>query len=461
MMPGVRHPVLSLPLSNQDNRNVKHKGSVVKITGSQDSSNNAMRGFIVVDTMEERAKGPDGEQSPEAQSRDRRQLIPKIGLFEYWYPVIQDYKIKPNKPMGLKMLGVDLVFFRDTNNNVKCLWNVCPHRGGSLADGDCHYSGYVSCPYHGWTFDGGGNLVAVLSEGPESVMPGKSRARAYPTQTHKGIVFVWMGEKEPAPIQEDVPEEIFEKDTLILTTSEVWEVNWAVALENSLDSHPAYLHRDSLRVMMQPLLMNGSRGTPLFTYPSAVTFKSDIRVGDQTPTYEYHFPNLGWRWPKHKYRRWWNWITRWSVGNRRRLPRFHRSDEWAGFGHHLPAMFRLDQRTDMYTRNCVPIDENTSRMFYYYATRPSNSLNELYKRIQWVLWHRWSLYVNFSKQDQSVMKPQRYDTPEDLSPTDIEVIALRKMLTRARGLAGSPENTDSELKAEKLVIEQERKYPKP
>jgi len=291
-------------------------------------------------------------------------------------------------------------------------------------------------------------------------MPGKSSARVYPTQTHKGIVFVWMGETEPAPIQEDVPEEIFEKDTLILTSTEVWEVNWAVALENSLDAHPPYLHRNAFRVMLQPMPMGGSRATPIATYPSAVTFKTDLRVGAQIPTYQYHFPDLGWKWPKHMYRRRWNWLTRWASRKRRQLPRFHRSDEWAGYGHHLPAMFRLDQRTDMYTRNCVPIDEKTSRMFYYYATRPDNKLQELYKRIQWVLWHRWSFYVNFSKQDKSVMKPQRYDTPEDLSPTDMEVIALRKMLTRARGLAEPPESTDAELKTEELATEQEKIYTK-
>ena len=74
-----------------------------------------------------------------------------------------------------------------------------PHRGASLSEGDCHFKGKVACPYHGWVFDGAGDCVSVLSEGPNSGIPGKVQARHYPTQTLKGMVFVWTGESEPVP----------------------------------------------------------------------------------------------------------------------------------------------------------------------------------------------------------------------------------------------------------------------
>ena len=48
--------------------------------------------------------------------------------------------------------------------------------------GDCHFEGTISCPYHGWTFDGDGNVLAVLPEGPDSQVPGKVMQRSYPTQ---------------------------------------------------------------------------------------------------------------------------------------------------------------------------------------------------------------------------------------------------------------------------------------
>src|SRR5436309_15549138 len=154
------------------------------------------------------APGREGSASasqpklPSVSPSDIRQLIPALGLREYWYPALEARKVK-NKPVGVKICGEDLVFFRGEQGEVQCLWNVCPHRGGSLMHGDCHFAGTITCPYHGWTFDGAGELLAVIPEGPDSKMPGRVRARAYPTQTHKGMVFVWMGEGEPAPIEED------------------------------------------------------------------------------------------------------------------------------------------------------------------------------------------------------------------------------------------------------------------
>ena len=183
---------------------------------------------------------------------DMRALIPNLGLIEYWYPALEDKKVK-NKPVGVKICGVDLVFFRGGDGQVKALWNVCPHRGGSLMHGDCHYEGTISCPYHGWTYDGDGDVLAVLPEGPDSQVPGKVKARAYPTQTYKGMVFVWMGENEPAPIEEDVPPEFFDDITTILFHTEYWPVQWNLALENGGDAHVPYVHRNSFRQLQNPI----------------------------------------------------------------------------------------------------------------------------------------------------------------------------------------------------------------
>jgi nitrite reductase/ring-hydroxylating ferredoxin subunit len=96
-------------------------------------------------------------------TKDIRRLVAPLGLREYWYPSIEDKKVK-NKPVGLKFLGDDIVFFRG-KDGVAALWNVCLHRGVSLMHGDCHFEDTVSCPYHGWTFDSDGDVLAVLPEG--------------------------------------------------------------------------------------------------------------------------------------------------------------------------------------------------------------------------------------------------------------------------------------------------------
>ena len=179
---------------------------------------------------------------------DRRELAPPKGLHDFWYPALLEKKVG-KKPVRLQMLGEELCFFRGQDGKVAALWDVCPHRGASLAQGDCHFKGTVACPYHGWVFDGDGECVSVLSEGPNSGIPGKVQAGKYPTQTLKGMVFVWMGEGKPAPIEEDVPEEFFEEDSQVLYGGAVWPVNWRVALENSMDSHVYYVHRDSILML--------------------------------------------------------------------------------------------------------------------------------------------------------------------------------------------------------------------
>ena len=136
-------------------------------------------------------------------SGDIRHLIPKLGLRSYWYPAIEDRSVGSRKPVKVSLLGEEICLFRGATGRVAAIQDVCPHRGARLSEGDCHYRGTVACPYHGWVYDESGKNVAVLSEGPDSGVCGKpgTEAKIYPTQTLKGLVFVWMGEGEPAPIE--------------------------------------------------------------------------------------------------------------------------------------------------------------------------------------------------------------------------------------------------------------------
>ena len=414
---------------------------------------------------------------------DRRDLAPPLGLRDFWYPAMLAKKVG-NKPVKIKMLGEELCLFRDGAGQVAALWDVCPHRGGSLSAGDCHYNGTVSCAYHGWTFDGQGACVAVLSEGPLSGIPGKVKARVYPTRELKGMVFVWMDEEPPAPIEEDVPEEFFERDSLVMYRETTWPVNWRVALENSMDAHVFYVHRDSINMLMrgpQDPDARTPRIRPMFTGNGYNVIWGDASVLSNPRRrwgfrdywklmtgkipYQDYYPGLG-KWPKSKWRLLWNWLF--IPANIRRLnqPPFTTNPRW-GSGHHLPGMFRTDQRASMYTRMCVPIDENSSRVFYYHSTRPGSWLGRVYERLHFILWHNWVLNIQFSNQDMRVMAPQRYDTPEKLAGTDAEIIQWRKLLQRvtsegrqvlkelqAEHLARQMGSTDAEEFAEKLLKEQ-------
>src|SRR5712692_7161179 len=64
---------------------------------------------------------------------DRRSLIPALGLREYWYPALPAKAVGWKKPVGLKLLGTQLVLFRDKEGTIQCLWDYCPHRGVYLS----------------------------------------------------------------------------------------------------------------------------------------------------------------------------------------------------------------------------------------------------------------------------------------------------------------------------------------
>lgn len=394
---------------------------------------------------------------------DIRRLIPPLGLKEYWYPALEAKKVK-NKPVGLKICGVDLVFYRGQHGEVSCLWNVCPHRGGSLMHGDCHYPGTISCPYHGWTYDGDGNLLAVLPEGPDSKMPGRVRARKYPTRTLKGIVFIWMGDGDPVPIGEDVPPEFFDATTRVLIHTEYWPVHWHVALENGGDAHVPYVHRNSMSMLMSPVGFSSSTGVPqrIINNRAVAAGGGDGRgnAGGERgkQPYQRYFPPLNGYWPKHRWRLLWTWITAIARRHAAQMPPWDWPDEWIGGSgggglHHLPGMYRRDYGTHFYTRQSVPVTENLSRQIYYRALRPANWLTRLWQNISYKVYGRWAMYTNFSKQDFRAVAHQRYDTPEHLSPSDIHQVYWRRLVLRARGMKPLTAEAVPTTEAEKLSLE--------
>jgi phenylpropionate dioxygenase-like ring-hydroxylating dioxygenase large terminal subunit len=380
---------------------------------------------------------------------DRRSLIPPLGLREYWYPALPAQDVGEKKPVGLRMLGEDLVFFRDRHGEVQALWEYCPHRGAALSWGDCFWKGLVSCPYHGATFDGDGECVEFITEGPDSKMVGRLKARKYPTRTLKGIVYVWMGEGAPAPIEEDVPPELFEDDPAMVVQHAVryWRCNWMIALENTADAHNAfYVHRDALLYLLGK---NGGRPrTPVGYHSKMVNNRATVTMDRNATAYykkdgkngelphQMYYPRAQGYWPLHRWRLLWTWFTdRRAPGGLPNTP-----EEWA-MGMHLPSQQRIATPARVftagawYTRICVPVETNLTRVIYFRAVRLQSPLARAWERLSYRLYYNWLLHFNFSDMDYDAMRSVRYDIPEYLSATDSHLVAQRRLITEhARGL---------------------------
>jgi phenylpropionate dioxygenase-like ring-hydroxylating dioxygenase large terminal subunit len=380
---------------------------------------------------------------------DRRKLIPPLGLREYWYPAVELSRISSSKPLYWRMLGEELVLFR-SGDGVGALTDVCPHRGASLSQGKSLFKDTVSCPYHGATFDAGGECRAFITEGYESRMPGQLRAKSYPTRVLRGWVFVWMGEGEPAPIEEDVPPEFFaDKNTVIMSDYTYWDSSWIIAIENQNDSHnQLFVHRNSL----YQLKRRGRERTPVGPRCKVVNDRAVYGLGqnqthylaeDGTLPYKMHYPGVEGTWPRTNVRKalWWL-FTPWNKyvvysGWRKRLSRlpYQEVEEWGGGqtrgggGWHLPSMVRINFGLFVYTRYVVPVSETTSRVIYWNTRRTRSVLTRAVLRVWFRGYFNYFLHYNFSGQDMRAAAPCRYWTEETLAPTDSQMVMLRKLIT--------------------------------
>ena len=162
----------------------------------------------------------------------------------YWQPVLLSREVeKPDgDPIRIRILGEDLVAFRDTSNRVGIIAEWCPHRLTSMFLGRNEENG-LRCVYHGWKFDVSGACVDMPNEVEEYDFKRKVQMVAYPTVEIGGIIWVYMG---PAELRPADPKFEFtqQPDTHRGTSKVIEECNWLQAMEGGIDSvHSSFLHR--------------------------------------------------------------------------------------------------------------------------------------------------------------------------------------------------------------------------
>ena len=163
-------------------------------------------------------------------------------LINLWY-VAEWSEIVTDQPVRAKVLGQQLVLFRDKQGKVSCLADTCVHRGGSLSRGRC-IEGNVACPYHGWQFSADGKCVKIPSEGDDFEIPASARVESYPVEERYGMIWVFMGdlpESERLPVP-PFPE--FDDPKWRMVKSEwTWKADAARVVENGIDiAHASFVH---------------------------------------------------------------------------------------------------------------------------------------------------------------------------------------------------------------------------
>jgi phenylpropionate dioxygenase-like ring-hydroxylating dioxygenase large terminal subunit len=162
----------------------------------------------------------------------------------FWLPVALSRELpEPDgPPIRVKVMGEDLIAFRDTKGRVGLIEPRCAHRGADLFFGRNEDCG-IRCIYHGWKYDVNGQCVEMPNVPAGSAYHGKISIRAHPTREFGEIVWAYLGPGERMP--EEIPQ--LEFGTLPAShryvTKRLQECNWAHSMEGAVDTaHFSSLH---------------------------------------------------------------------------------------------------------------------------------------------------------------------------------------------------------------------------
>jgi nitrite reductase/ring-hydroxylating ferredoxin subunit len=276
------------------------------------------------------------------------------GFRNYWYPVMWSRDLR--RPTQVTLLGNRIMLHR-SQGTVYALHDRCPHRGVPLSYGTEEFPGTISCPYHGWTYDlASGNLCAVITDGPDSPLCGKVRVPTYPVTERFGLIWVFVGDQEPPPLEADLPEELVDHQPTLVSgrINPGREGNWRLAAENGFDEgHAKYLHRNAPWVAFRQM--------PVWAKTRVMRDETGVwltRVPEETYWTE-HFPGLG----EWSMKRWWKrrngladilpWHYRDPVIESLRLP--------GRVAIRMPGLLRVAYDNFLHYEWYVPEDENHHR----------------------------------------------------------------------------------------------------
>lgn len=189
-------------------------------------------------------------------SREENEVLTRVGpgtamgnlMRRYWLPALLSEEIpEPDcDPARVRLLGEDLVAFRDTNGRIGLLAERCAHRGTSLFFGRNEDCG-LRCVYHGWKYDFEGNVVETPAEPADSDFRKKLRHTSYPCREIAGMIFAYLGPQDRCPLLPRYewanlrPEQVYPVKSLL-------QCNYLQGIEGDFDSsHTSFLHNNNLQ----------------------------------------------------------------------------------------------------------------------------------------------------------------------------------------------------------------------
>jgi 5,5'-dehydrodivanillate O-demethylase len=182
------------------------------------------------------------------ESVKQNKLLTEVGrgtpmgelMRRYWQPIGAAVDLESKWTKRVRLLGEDLVIFKDRQGRLGLIAEQCPHRRASFAHGIPTENG-IRCPYHGWEYNAQGKCIHQPNEQDKCAFRDKVSTDAYPVQEMGGMLFAYMG-PQPQPL---LPrwDGFVAQGTIRIMGRTILPINWLQIMENSLDPvHTEWLH---------------------------------------------------------------------------------------------------------------------------------------------------------------------------------------------------------------------------
>jgi 5,5'-dehydrodivanillate O-demethylase len=182
------------------------------------------------------------------ESAKQNKLLTEVGkgtpmgnlMRRYWQPIGALVDLDNKWTRRIRLLGEDLVLFKDRQGRLGLIAEQCPHRRASFAHGIPTQDG-IRCPYHGWEYNAQGKCINQPNEQDKCAFRDKVSTDAYPVEEMGGMLWAYMG-PQPQPL---LPrwDGFVAKGTIRIMGRTILPINWLQIMENSLDPvHTEWLH---------------------------------------------------------------------------------------------------------------------------------------------------------------------------------------------------------------------------
>jgi len=166
------------------------------------------------------------------------------GFAHVWTPVALARALRPGRPLPVEVGGERLVLFRDASGAPAALVDRCPHRGVALSLGTVE-DGCITCPFHGWQLDAGGQ-VRHVPWNPDA-KSATLRATSVPVREAGQLLWIYTAPVEAAPSEPVVADAFARPDMHVSGFAVEWRTHWTRAMENMLDwPHLPFVHRRTI-----------------------------------------------------------------------------------------------------------------------------------------------------------------------------------------------------------------------